>query len=90
MSSKLTSTVSSDEKQLEQSLSEESKSENSRVEQHESQTRHSNDIEAGAQPDVLTEADKEAAAELSPDPNIVSWDGSDDPDRPHNWTKKSK
>jgi hypothetical protein len=90
MAAKVTSTVASDEKQLEQSLSEESKSENSRIEQRESQTGHNNDIETGSQPDTLTEADKEAAAEPSSDPNIVTWDGTDDPNRPHNWTKKSK
>ena len=42
----------------------------------------------------IEKAPNEDAAELqvevSQDPNIVSWDGPDDPENPLNWTKKRK
>lgn len=88
MAAKTSEPVASDEKNLEHSLSETSNSQQSQVDQQEAHPKSSHDIEGD--PSVLTEADKEAAAEPSSDPNVVTWDGPDDPNRPHNWTKKSK
>lgn len=39
---------------------------------------------------TVTEEDKDRAAQPSDDPNIVTWDGPDDPHRPHNWSQKKK
>lgn len=35
-------------------------------------------------------AEKEAARQRSADPNLVSWDGPDDPESPKNWQLKKK
>lgn len=58
---------------------------------HDEQPRDksASDVEAGA-PSTVTEADKEAAAQPDSDPNIVTWDGPDDPNRPQNWTMRKK
>ncbi|KAI4719142.1 MFS general substrate transporter [Aureobasidium sp. EXF-10727] len=40
-------------------------------------------------PDVEKQAAKESSNDTT-DPNIVSWDGEDDPQNPMNWTSKAK
>lgn len=45
-----------------------------------------NDLEAGPRTDETT-IEKD---ESSRDPNIVDWDGPNDPENPLNWTKKQK
>lgn len=58
---------------------------------HEEQPRQRTDTDATAgNASTITEADKEAAAQPDSDPNIVTWDGPDDPNRPHNWTARKK
>lgn len=47
------------------------------------------DVERGPVTDIEKEAIEQAAEEPR-DPNIVSWDGPDDPENPLNWTKKRK
>lgn len=47
------------------------------------------DVERGPVTDVEKQ-DVEEAVEEPRDPNIVDWDGPDDPENPLNWTKKKK
>ncbi|ETN39020.1 uncharacterized protein HMPREF1541_07062 [Cyphellophora europaea CBS 101466] len=56
---------------------------------HDDHPSENKDAEVGIKP-TLTEADKEAAAQPDPDPNVVTWDGLDDPNRPQNWTARKK
>ncbi|KAI1314110.1 cycloheximide resistance protein [Xylaria venustula] len=46
--------------------------------------QHTNDIEKGLPADQATTNDKEE------DPNIVWWDGEDDPENPYNWPTARK
>ncbi|KAF3398185.1 Efflux pump vrtL [Penicillium rolfsii] len=47
------------------------------------------DVERGPTKDV-EKLDIEQVGDESRDPNIVDWDGPDDPENPLNWTKKRK
>ncbi|KAJ6170116.1 hypothetical protein N7485_007462 [Penicillium canescens] len=47
------------------------------------QTKRDSDLESGP-----AQADNEEKADV--DPNIVTWDGPDDPENPLNWTSKRK
>lgn len=89
MPSNISQSTESDVKQLDYSLAEKSNSQDSHHDQKHPEPETSDDVEANA-PSVLTEADKEAAAEASEDPNIVAWDGPNDPNRPQNWSTKKK
>lgn len=63
----------------------------SRTNSHKSHSRQHSDTDVEAHDaTTLTEADKEAAAEPDPDPNVVTWDGPDDPNRPQNWPSRKK
>ena len=75
-----------DDKQLEHSSTESSTSQETATDQNQSQPKENPDVEASE----ITEKDKEAAAEPSSDPNVVTWDGEDDSNRPQNWTKGKK
>lgn len=49
------------------------------------------DLEAGAQRTPSTDKEMAEAQPAEPvDPNIVSWDGPDDPANPINWSEKRK
>jgi hypothetical protein len=45
------------------------------------------DIEKGVAPNATT---TELQQDAFRDPNIVDWDGPDDPENPLNWTKRKK
>lgn len=47
------------------------------------------DVERGPTTDIEKQ-DFEQAVEEPRDPNIVDWDGPDDPENPLNWTTKKK
>ncbi|KUI56335.1 hypothetical protein VP1G_03671 [Cytospora mali] len=53
------------------------------------QSQSDNNAEEGRQ--TPSAGEKEASAdEADPDPNVVDWDGPDDPANPRNWPKKKK
>lgn len=48
------------------------------------------DLEQGIAPDTRVTALPDKDAQESNDPNIVGWDGPDDPENPVNWSFKKK
>lgn len=57
-------------------------------------SKTSSDVNRATTVDSNTDTEKQAAAAEqsndTADPNIVSWDGEDDPQNPMNWTSKAK
>lgn len=54
------------------------------------ETRGSYDLEGGRQKFPAAKTGAEPTPEEADDPNIVSWDGPDDPDNPLNWSSGLK
>lgn len=52
--------------------------------------RGSYDLEGGTQKFPAAKTDVESPSEEAADPNIVSWDGPNDPDNPVNWSSGLK
>lgn len=52
--------------------------------------RGSYDLEGGTQKFSAAKTDVESPSEEAVDPNIVSWDGPNDPDNPVNWSSGLK
>jgi len=76
------------------------KGELKRLQSIENQKTRDRDLEKGGKPSSLSEKDEDGSASKSKgvhqeeeeeeDPNLVWWDGEDDPENPYNWTMTRK
>jgi len=50
----------------------------------------SGDVENGQIVTIVAPPNAELSTEVASDPNVVDWDGPDDPEKPMNWSQTRK